>query len=235
MSLMSKHTRRLVVVMSILLVMTSTVAAAKPTRTECIIGYDVDWTGIADQRAVRAAILEFVKHKAAATFSSDVSKFYAQYREQCDEKQQISEDMFHALQSKGLVLPKFNRIPDPIEISPSTIDLKGLSWSDTAPTSTDVTGRYPAIEVATGLYQLCNRSDDGSKASCFGYISAAFEIAANNPVDGIASCLRTFRNVSAIRTLTLTWIAAHPEKAQEPASTAIAEAMAEAFPCQKAK
>lgn len=235
---MSTHTRLLVAVMSIVLVMTSTVAAAKPTRAECIIGYKLDWSEVKNPTEVRDAIIRLAKAEqllAWATYTPDWSEFYMQYKERCDNKREMAEEMIRSLQVQGFASPRMDRIPDPIKISSSTIDLPGPEWSDPHSPISEVPGRYPAVEVATGLYQLCNRSDDGSKAVCSGYISGVFEVAANNPVDGITSCLRKFRNVSAIRTLTLKWIAAHPEKAQEPASTAIAEAMAEVFPCQKVK
>ena len=49
--------------------------------------------------------------------------------------------------------------------------------------------RYPAVENAGDLYKLCKERDDGSKAVCFGFIAGVFEVAANNPIDGIASCV----------------------------------------------
>jgi len=97
----------------------------------------------------------------------------------------------------------------------------------------DVTGRYPPVETAHGLFLDCNKSDDNSKSACVGYITGVFEVATNNPIDGITSCLRKLRNSTSIVKTTLAWIAAHPEKEQEPASTAIAEAMAEAYPCKR--
>ncbi|HEY1580459.1 MAG TPA: Rap1a/Tai family immunity protein [Terracidiphilus sp.] len=92
--------------------------------------------------------------------------------------------------------------------------------------------RYPAVELAGHLNDLCKRTDSGSKAVCFGFIGGVFEVAANNAIDGIQSCAPPV-NVSMIKNLTLKWIFIHPEKGVEPASRAIAEAMAEAFPCQK--
>jgi len=96
----------------------------------------------------------------------------------------------------------------------------------------DVTGRYPPVETAQGLFLDCNKIDDNSKSFCVGYITGVFEVATNNPIDGISSCLRKLRNSNSIVKTTLAWIAAHPEKGQEPASTAIAEALADAYPCK---
>jgi len=92
--------------------------------------------------------------------------------------------------------------------------------------------RYPALELAGDLSDLCKKADDGSKAICFGFISGVFEVAANNSIDGHTSCVPDFTHVSKIRALTLKWISAHPKKDIEPASAAVAEAMEDAFPCK---
>ena|ERR1035438_3316364 len=93
----------------------------------------------------------------------------------------------------------------------------------------------PVVEGADQLYRLCNYSDQPSKSACFGFIGGVFEVAANNPIDGIRSCPPSLTNVLKAQRLTLKWIAAHPNKKLEPASRAIAEALAEAFPCGKSK
>lgn len=96
-----------------------------------------------------------------------------------------------------------------------------------------VAERYTLVEEAGDLYKLCESNNDGNKAVCFAFVAGVFEVAVNNPIDGIRSCvpLRSNTNVLAAQKLTLKWMAAHPEKEMEPASRAIAEALAEAFPC----
>jgi len=101
------------------------------------------------------------------------------------------------------------------------------------PSGVAAADRYPAVELAGQLYDLCRRSDDGSKSVCFGFIGGVFEVAANNPIDGITSCVPFPTNALKAQRLTLKWISTHPKKEFEPASTAIAEALADAFPCGK--
>jgi Rap1a immunity proteins len=72
--------------------------------------------------------------------------------------------------------------------------------------------RIPETEVAGDLFRLCNASDDGSKAVCIGYIGGVMEVAANNSIDGISSCLPHLEDISKIRELTMKWIAAHPTR-----------------------
>lgn len=99
--------------------------------------------------------------------------------------------------------------------------------------STAMAQRYPAVEDAGDLHKLCNEKYMGNKAVCTGFIAGVFEVAANNSIDGIRSCipLQSATNVAAVQKLAMKWIAAHPDKQIEPASRAIAQALAEAFPC----
>lgn len=96
--------------------------------------------------------------------------------------------------------------------------------------------RYPAVEAAGDLYTLCTNKYAGDKAVCTGFIGGVFEVAANNSIDGIRSCipLQSYTNVAAAQKLTVRWIAAHRDKWSEPASRAIAQALAEKFPCSPA-
>lgn len=96
--------------------------------------------------------------------------------------------------------------------------------------------RNPPVEYAGDLYRLCKESDDNSKAVCFGFIAGVFEVAGNNRVDGITSCIPPFTKASKAQTLALQWISDHhSERGMEPASTVIAKALASAFPCGKVK
>jgi hypothetical protein len=90
---------------------------------------------------------------------------------------------------------------------------------------------HPPVEIADSLYKLCNRSDDGSKAVCTGYIAGAFDALAENPINGITTCVPAMTKLSTIKRLTLHWIASHQDCRVKPASEAVADAIAEAFPC----
>ena len=117
----------------------SAIADEKPTRSECIIGYALDWTGVkADRYDVGEAMFDWRRrhpeseHVAGMTLSRDGSELYLQYRSRCDEKQKMATALIGFWRSRNLDLPLFKRLPDPIIPSPSTIDLKGPHWRDPA-------------------------------------------------------------------------------------------------------
>jgi Rap1a immunity proteins len=223
----------------ILCILPNTAVLSKPTRSECIIGYNLDWSNVRDRHSVQDAMLiplnssRTAQFVAAQSFSFDNSMLFLQYKDHCDQRREMAAQLIQYWKATGIDLPRLSIIAGPIEPSPSTIDVQGSAWRDSPPsTAITISSRYPPVEVATGLYDLCNRDDDNAKSVCAGFIGGVFEVATNNPIDRKRSCLTQPKNVSAIRTEVLEWIHSHPEKAQEPASSVIAEAMAEAFPCK---
>lgn len=115
----------------------SAVADERPTRSECIIGYALDWTGVkADLHEVRQAMFDWppgderIGPVAGMSLKPDGSRLYLQYRSRCEKKQQMAIALIGFWRSKNLDLPAFKRLPDPIIPLPRTIDLKGPDWRD---------------------------------------------------------------------------------------------------------
>jgi len=115
----------------------SAVADERPTRSECIIGYALDWTGVKTDRydVIEDMSYWMLKHGrpgqlAGTSVGSDASRLYLQYRSSCEKKQQMATKLIGFWRSQNLELPAFERLPDPIAPSTDTIDLKGPDWRD---------------------------------------------------------------------------------------------------------
>ncbi len=109
----------------------------RPTRSECIIGYSVDWSVVkADHNEVRNAFTTTpgghrLFHALSAMGISDAGdRLYLQFNRDCGNKQNYAEKLINRWKSDGLDIPKFTRIPDPIVPSPKTIDVAGRYWRD---------------------------------------------------------------------------------------------------------
>jgi hypothetical protein len=219
--------------------------AAKPTRADCIIGYHLDWSAVKNANDVHNSMGEFSfsfekqylpdrQYLAADAFSADGSAFYLAYKDHCDQKEKFAERLIRLWQSHGLDLPKLDRIPDPVKISLSTIDVYGPWWSDgQSPDSFVGKGKFRPFWLATDLQRTCAHTEP----SCSSFITGVLEVAVNNPVDGIKLCSPEPGRVIVgpeINSIVLQWINAHPEKGAEPASRAIVEALYDAYHCQKA-
>ena len=128
---------RLTVLSLALVLSVSACADEKPKRSECIIGYALDWTNVkTDPYEVHEAMFDWrLRHGgrgqlAGMAVSLDGSMLYFQYRSRCEKKQQLATELIRFWRSQDLDLPAFERLPDPITPSPDTIDLKGPDWRD---------------------------------------------------------------------------------------------------------
>ena len=70
---------------------------------------------------------------AGMTATPDGSQIYLQYRRHCDRKQEFAVLLMDFWRSEGIDLPRFQRLPEPIEPSPGTIDIQGPDWRDPTP------------------------------------------------------------------------------------------------------
>jgi hypothetical protein len=93
--------------------------------------------------------------------------------------------------------------------------------------------RYHPIEYADDLLKLCNNTDNGSKAVCTGFIGGVFEVVTNNPIDGFKACIPELVTIGKAQELSVQWIGSHPERSLNAASTEIAAALANSYPCSK--
>jgi hypothetical protein len=115
-------------------------AEERPTRSECIIGFYLDWAQVkADRHDVRNAFVLtpeemqrlYVSHVTFGLAIDAVgSHLYFQFHENCEKKADQADKIISVWRSRGLDLPRFDRMRDPIEPSPDTIDDRGPSWRD---------------------------------------------------------------------------------------------------------
>lgn len=112
-------------------------AAEKPTRSECIVGFDLDWSLVkTNKHNVRNSMFnwpsgnERIVHLTAMAISSDGSHLYFQFSGNCERKKELSATLIGYWRSEGLNLPRFKRIAGTIIPSTKTIDVRGPYWRD---------------------------------------------------------------------------------------------------------
>jgi hypothetical protein len=129
---------RSIVVCSFILIAAAAAAEQKPTRSECIIGFRLDWSQVKDELASNNAMGSPTGDKriealAGMMKSLDGERLYLQFRSDCDRKLEMALRVIDLWRSEGIDLPKFERILDPIMPSTRTIDLRGPAWRDDYP------------------------------------------------------------------------------------------------------
>lgn len=131
--------RNLTVFLMALVASLSLMANEKPTRSECIVGYALDWTQVkTDSHDVRGAMFYWrpryngAQELAGMSLRPDGSRLFLQFKHRCEEKENMASGLIAFWQSKGLDLPTFERLSGPIAPSPDTIDRQGPYWSDPA-------------------------------------------------------------------------------------------------------
>jgi hypothetical protein len=128
--------RILAIAFSTCLIASTTTAATKPTRSECIIGFNLNWSSVKNPDDVRNSMghwsleVHKVEPLGAMVFSFDGSRLYFQYQSDCDNKTHMAAAVIAYWHAQGLDLPGFERIADPIQPSPREIDVQGPYWSD---------------------------------------------------------------------------------------------------------
>jgi hypothetical protein len=109
-------------------------ADSRPTRSECIIGFRLDWSQVkSDHHEMRNSLgreVRWITTRPAMTISLDGTRLYLQFRRYCERKDALAAEVIAFWRSKGLDLPRFERITEPIAPSPDTIDVRGSSWRD---------------------------------------------------------------------------------------------------------
>lgn len=96
------------------------------------------------------------------------------------------------------------------------------------------TTRAETIYAYAGdLNRLCTSESLIEKALCEGFISSALEIITNGPVGGVVACVPPLVTLPRGVEIAKKWLADHPEESMRSASSAVAQAFANAFPCKK--
>ena len=86
---------------------------------------------------------------------------------------------------------------------------------------------------AADLAGLCTSENLINKSWCEGFISSELEIISNGPVAGITACVPPLTTLQKGVEIAEKWLSNHPEASTKSASSVIAEAFADAFPCKK--
>jgi hypothetical protein len=86
---------------------------------------------------------------------------------------------------------------------------------------------------ASNLSKLCTSEDLINKSWCEGFISSELEIISNGPVEGVTACVPPLTTLQEGVKIAEAWLSNHPEASTRSASSVIANAFADAFPCQK--
>jgi hypothetical protein len=129
-------TMKLVVAAVFCVAFAASKACAKPTRSECIAAFQLDWSSVQSNQADVLNALEWprgtarIKPLTAMAVSPDRRHLYLQFLENCERKWEMADALFLHWHSLRLDLPKFERVKTPVVPSPWTIDVKGSHWSD---------------------------------------------------------------------------------------------------------
>lgn len=126
----------LTVALSVLFV---AVPDTRPLRSDCIVGYELDWSSVKGSRTASRNALTVAKYSsrigavAALAISPDSKRLYLQFESNCDNKVAMATALIALWRSDGLALPGLKFIPGRIEPSIDTIEVGGPSWKDGPP------------------------------------------------------------------------------------------------------
>lgn len=115
----------------------------KPTRSECITGFRMDWSGVRTPREDVIHAMFDARPVGAAKKPMGLDplvsmtvpwrnrhELYLQFSRECKKKWEMFDRLIAIWRAAGLDLPKFERMPEPIVPSPDAIDLRSPSWRD---------------------------------------------------------------------------------------------------------
>jgi len=112
-------------------------ADSRPTRSECIVGFRLDWSQVkGDRHEIRNSLFlgsdgaRTVQSPPAMAKNPDASRLYMQFRGECGKKDEFAAEVIAYWRSKGLELPRLERIAEPIVPSMDTIEVWGPFWRD---------------------------------------------------------------------------------------------------------
>jgi len=112
-------------------------ADSRPTRSECIIGYQLDWSAVKeDPYSVRRQMFnwpppnEWPFAVAAMTMPSGNQYLYMQMKSNCENKSEEAKRLMLYWRENNIPLPEFFEIKEKIEPSIETIYGEGTYWSD---------------------------------------------------------------------------------------------------------
>ena len=86
---------------------------------------------------------------------------------------------------------------------------------------------------AHDLSRLCTSGNLIDKSWCEGFISGELEVISNGPLEGVVACVPPLMTLPQGIEIAKKWVASHPEESIRSASSVVAQAFANAFPCKK--
>jgi hypothetical protein len=102
---------------------------SRPTRSECLIGYDLDWSKVGTERRVVRNAMAYqpegdrrIVALAGYGLNLEGTRLYVQFKQDCDKKAEMAAALIAFWESEGLDLPAFNRLAEPIVPSTRTMD-----------------------------------------------------------------------------------------------------------------
>jgi hypothetical protein len=81
------------------------------------------------------------------------------------------------------------------------------------------------------LQSLCNTNDAWGMVACTAYVMAIFEVMYSNPIYGWRACFPSGVIAGQMTDVVKRFLARHPEQRHNTAGSLVAQALAEAFPC----
>ena len=122
------------------MILASTDAVKKPTRSECIIGFNMDWSQVkSDRYDVSNSFVDMppgnrrIARLTSFAMSDDITQLYFQFSDDCNKKAEMAATLVEYWRSEGLDLPRFERIEGTITPSVQAIDVQGPFWRDRDP------------------------------------------------------------------------------------------------------
>lgn len=111
----------------------------KPTRSECIVGYELDWGNVKKDRRDVVNSIAALQHTmrvdslAGLRFTPSQVALYMIFWSDCGKKWEMSSSQLDVWRENGIELPEFKRIEGLILPSLDTIDVQGPYWRDGQP------------------------------------------------------------------------------------------------------
>lgn len=110
--------------------------STKPTRSECIAGFELDWSkvksdkwDIANQWR-RPLGAHTIKPLSLMSLTEDRSRLYFVFAEDCDKKREMAAAVIDYWATLSGEMPRFVWIAGPIIPSLQTVEFEGRYWRD---------------------------------------------------------------------------------------------------------
>jgi hypothetical protein len=109
---------------------------AKPTRSECIAGFDLDWSHVKSSRWDianhwdRPLGADTIQPLTIISLEEDRSRLYLVFWKDCDKKREMAASLIDYWTRLSIEMPTFAWIAPPIAPSLKTVEFEGRYWRD---------------------------------------------------------------------------------------------------------